>query len=72
VGALLAALVLLAAGALVVGWEVLCLGEVVRADQVRFLPRWAWTVACLMLIPFGGMLYLVVGRVWVRVRDGTR
>ena len=31
-----AALVLLAAVALVVGWEVLCLGEVLRADRVRF------------------------------------
>jgi hypothetical protein len=68
VGALLAALVLLAAVALVVGWEVLCLGEVVRADRVRFLPRWAWAVACLMLIPFGGMLYLLAGRVWVGER----
>ena len=65
-----AALVLLAAVALFVGWEVLCLGEVVRADQVRFLPRWAWAVACLIFIPFGGILYLLAGRVWIR--GGTR
>ena len=65
-----AALVLLAAVALVVGWEVLCLGEVVRADRVRFLPRWAWAVACLIFIPFGGILYLLAGRVWIR--SGTR
>jgi Phospholipase_D-nuclease N-terminal len=65
-----AALVLLAAVALVVGWEVLCLGEVIRADRVRFLPRWVWAVACLLLIPFGGIVYLLAGRVWPR--GGTR
>jgi Phospholipase_D-nuclease N-terminal len=63
---MLAALVLLGAFALVVGWEVLCLAEVIRAGQVRFLPRWVWAVACLLMIPFGGILYLLVGRVWGR------
>jgi hypothetical protein len=31
---------------------------------VRFLPRWVWAVACLIFIPLGGILYLLVGRVW--------
>jgi hypothetical protein len=66
----LAAVVLLLGLALLAGWEVLCLGEVIRADRVRFLPRWVWAVACLILIPLGGVAYLLVGRVWAR--GGTR
>ncbi len=61
---MLAALALLGAFALAVGWELLCLAEVIRADRVRFLPRWVWAVACLFMIPVGGILYLLVGRVW--------
>ena len=63
---MLAALVLLLALALVVGWEVFCLANLVRADKVRFLPKWAWAVACLIQIPIGGVLYLLLGRVWER------
>jgi len=61
-----AALVLLLAFALVVGWEIFCLADLARADEVRFLPRWAWAIACLIQIPLGGILYLLAGRVWVR------
>jgi hypothetical protein len=61
---MLAAVVLLGAFALVAGWEVLCLAEVIRAGRVRLLPRWVWAVTCLLMIPFGGILYLLVGRVW--------
>lgn len=61
---MLAALVLLAGLALLVGWEITCLGQVVLAERVRFLPRWAWAVACLIFIPLGGILYLLIGRVW--------
>ena len=63
---MLAAIVLLAGLACLVGWEVLCLGEVVRAERVRLLPRWVWALACLLLIPAGGILYLLAGRVWRR------
>ncbi len=63
---MLAALVLLSALALVVGWEVFCLADLVRADKVRILPKWAWAVACLIQIPLGGILYLLLGRVWGR------
>ncbi len=63
---MLAALVLLLAFALVVGWEFFCLADVARADKVRFLPKWAWAVACLIQIPLGGVLYLLLGRVWRR------
>ena len=48
---MLAALVVIVAVALVAGWEVFCLADLARADRVRFLPRWAWAVACLIQIP---------------------
>jgi hypothetical protein len=64
VSRVLAALALLLGLALLIGWEILCLGQVVLAERVRFLPRWAWAVACLIFIPLGGLLYLLVGRAW--------
>jgi hypothetical protein len=63
---MLAALVVIVAVVLVAGWEVFCLADLARADRVRFLPRWAWAVACLIQIPLGGVLYLLIGRVWAR------
>lgn len=66
---MLAALVLLLGLALLIGWEILCLGQVVLADRVRFLPRWVWAVACLIFIPLGGILYLLAGRVWTRAAN---
>jgi hypothetical protein len=38
---------------LVAGWEIFCLTDLARAERVRFLPRWAWAVACLTQIPLG-------------------
>lgn len=61
---MLAVLVLLLGLALLIGWEILCLSQVFLADRVRLLPRWLWAVACLIFIPVGGMLYLLIGRVW--------
>jgi hypothetical protein len=63
---MLAAVVLILAALAVVGWEVFCLTDLARADRVRFLPKWAWATACLIQIPFGGILYLLIGRVWQR------
>jgi Phospholipase_D-nuclease N-terminal len=56
----------IALASLVVWWEVLCLTDLAQADRVRFLPRWAWAVLCLIQIPLGGVLYLLVGREWRR------
>ena len=61
---MLAALVLLLGLALLAGWEILCLSQVAAAERVRFLPRWVWGVACLISVPLGGVLYLLIGRVW--------
>ncbi len=63
---MLADLVLILAIILVVGWEIFCLTDLARAERVRFLPRWAWAVACIIQIPLGGILYLIIGRVWQR------
>ena len=38
-----------------------CLVDLVRAD-VRYLPKWAWVVVCLISIPVGGIVYLVIGK----------
>ena len=69
---MLAALVLIVAIALVAAWEFFCLADLARADRVRFLPRWAWAIACLIQIPLGGVLYLLIGRVWARKRPAEQ
>jgi hypothetical protein len=51
---------------LAAGFVVFCLTDVARADEVRYLPKWAWVVLCLgvgLTIPFGGIAYLVFGKV---------
>lgn len=64
VSALLAAIVFIFSSSLVIAWEVVCLSQVLVADRVRFLPRWAWAIACLIFIPLGGVLFLALGRAW--------
>ena len=39
-----------------------CLFDLSRND-VRYLPKWAWAVICLLSVPVGGIIYLTVGRV---------
>jgi hypothetical protein len=63
---MLADLVLILGAILVAGWEIFCLLNLARAERVRFLPRWAWAVLCLIQIPLGGIIYLLAGRVWQR------
>jgi hypothetical protein len=29
---------------------------------VRYLPKWGWALVCLLSIPWGGIIYLIVGR----------
>jgi hypothetical protein len=38
-----------------------CLVDLAR-HEVRYLPKWAWAVICLISIPFGALVYLLVGR----------
>jgi hypothetical protein len=43
-------------------FAVYCLFDLSRSE-VRYLPKWAWAVLCVVSIPFGGVLYLLVGKV---------
>lgn len=31
-------------------------------SEVRYLPKWAWAMLCILSIPFGAIVYLLVGR----------
>jgi hypothetical protein len=44
-----------------VAFDIFCLADVARAEQVRHLPRWAWALLCLSAV--GGVIYVLVGRV---------
>lgn len=39
-----------------------CLYDLARHD-VRYLPKWVWALICVISIPLGGIVYLLVGRV---------
>ncbi len=38
-----------------------CLYDLFRSE-VRYLPRWAWALICVLSVPVGGLAYLTVGR----------
>jgi hypothetical protein len=38
-----------------------CLFDLSRSD-VRYLPKWVWAIVCIASIPFGGIVYLLIGR----------
>jgi Phospholipase_D-nuclease N-terminal len=44
------------------GFVAVCLIDLVRASEVRYLPKWAWALACILWIPLGGIMYFSVGR----------
>ena len=31
-------------------------------SEVRYLPKWAWALICVLSVPLGGILYLALGR----------
>jgi len=45
-----------------VGFVVFCWVDLARAREVRYLPKWAWALICVVSIPLGGIVYLVLGR----------
>jgi len=47
---------------LAVAFEVFCLVDLVRSEEVRYLPKWAWVIICLLSVPLGGIVYLILGR----------
>ena len=46
---------------LAAGFDALCLADIARAGQVRYLPKWAWALICLAQTPLGGIMYLSIG-----------
>jgi hypothetical protein len=38
-----------------------CLVDLAR-HEVRYLPKWAWAIICLVSVPLGGIVYLLAGR----------
>jgi hypothetical protein len=41
-------------------FEVFCQVDLLRTKRVRYLPKWAWAVVCLISIPLGGIVYLSI------------
>jgi hypothetical protein len=46
---------------IVLAFVVYCLVDLARSP-VRYLPKWAWALICLVSVPIGGIVYLVVGK----------
>jgi len=44
------------------GFVVWVLVDIVRAEHVQHLPKWAWAILTVISIPLGGIVYLLVGR----------
>ena len=63
-GAVLAIPVLAVGAAFVV----FCLVDLLRAAEVRWLPKWAWALIICVTIPWGGLGYLIAAK----VRTGPR
>jgi hypothetical protein len=42
---------------LAAGFDALCLADIARAGQVRYLPKWAWALICMAQTPLGGIIY---------------
>jgi phospholipase D-like protein len=50
------------ATAVLAAFVAICLADIARAEDVRYLPKLAWAGICLILVPLGGLLYLGIGR----------
>jgi hypothetical protein len=47
--------------ALAISFDAFCLVDIARSAEVRYLPKWAWTLICLIQCPGGGITYLSIG-----------
>jgi len=66
--------VVIALGVLAAGFVAFCLFDLARAEKVRYLPKWVWAMLCLgvgLTIPFGGIVYLSVGKVRTKAAPST-
>ncbi len=46
---------------LALAFVVYCWFDISRND-VRYLPKWAWALVCLLSVPLGGVVYFLGGR----------
>ncbi len=46
---------------LTVAFVAYCLYDITR-HEVEHLPKWAWAVICVLSVPLGGIIYLLIGR----------
>jgi ABC-2 type transport system ATP-binding protein len=49
--------------AVAVAFAAWCLVDLARAGQVRYLPKWLWVVLICVSVPWGGLAYLIFGKV---------
>jgi hypothetical protein len=49
--------------ALAIGLDAVCLVDIARAPRVRYLPKWAWALICLIQTPGGGIVYMSIGHI---------
>ena len=47
---------------IVLALDVFCLVDLYRAEEVRYLPKWAWTILIIVIHFFGAIVYLIFGR----------
>jgi ABC-2 type transport system ATP-binding protein len=47
---------------LVVLFDIVCLIDLARARAARAIPKWAWALVICVSSPWGGLLYLILGR----------
>jgi hypothetical protein len=40
---------------------VYCWIDIART-RVKYLPKWAWAIICVISVPLGGIVYLLIGR----------
>jgi ABC-2 type transport system ATP-binding protein len=48
--------------AAVVVFDAFCLVGLARAEKVRYLPKWGWVLVICVWGPWGGLVYLIIGR----------
>jgi Phospholipase_D-nuclease N-terminal len=46
----------------ILAFVIFCLTDVIRSQHVRYLPRWAWAIICLISMPWGAIAYLIFGK----------
>jgi hypothetical protein len=46
------------------GFDVFCLVDIFRAEEVSGPPRSVWAIICLASTPWGGLFYLAYGKVY--------